>query len=59
MEERKFRSISIRDTLCSRIEDFIAQNRQFVDENPEYGSIAGFLDKSARIRLQELKKQEV
>jgi hypothetical protein len=57
VEERKFRSISLRDTLVKQIEDFITEHPIFVNDNPEYNSVAGFFDKSARINLQALKKE--
>lgn len=39
------------------IEEYIEQHPLFITKNPEYQSIAGFLDKSARLRLQELEKE--
>jgi hypothetical protein len=57
MEEKKFRSVSLRDALVKQVEDFIAEHPLFVTDNPEYNSVAGFIDRAARLRLQELKNQ--
>jgi hypothetical protein len=46
-------------SLVESIRDFIEKHPKFVEEHPEYNSIAGFIDKSTRIQLQELKEQEV
>lgn len=57
MEERGFRSISIREGLCKQIEEYLTANPNFINENPESKSIAGFVDKATRTRLKELKKE--
>jgi hypothetical protein len=57
MEEKKFRSVSLRDALIKQVEGFITEHPDFVRDNPEYNSVAGFVDKSTRLRLQELKNQ--
>jgi len=57
MEEKKFRSISLRDTLVRQVENFIEEHPSFVSDNPECNSVAGFVDRAARLRLQELKNQ--
>jgi hypothetical protein len=48
--------VSLRKVLTKQIQEFIDQHPTFVAENPEYNSVAGFIDKVARLRLQQLEK---
>ncbi len=51
MEERKYRSVSLRAELVEQIE-------QFIKENLEYSTIADFVNEAARLRLHELKNKK-
>jgi Arc/MetJ-type ribon-helix-helix transcriptional regulator len=48
MEERKYRSVSLRAEFVEQIEDYIK-------EHPEYSTVTDFVNEAARIRLQSLK----
>ena len=48
MEQKSFRSISLRSELVEEVEKFIG-------ENPVYRSIADFISEAVRLRLQALK----
>jgi hypothetical protein len=56
LEEKQFKSVSLRRALTKQIQEFIGQHPTFVVENPEYNSVAGFIDKATRLRLQQLEK---
>ena len=49
MEDRKYRSVSLRA-------EFIDQIEEYIKENPEYSTVTDFVNEAARLRLQELKK---
>ena len=55
MEKPKFRNISLRDIVYKQIEDFIETHPEFVAENPECKSAAGFVSKAALAMLRKLK----
>ena len=57
MENKKFRTVSLRDALLKQVEDFIAEHPKFVSDNPDFNSSAGFIDKATRKQLQELKQK--
>ena len=57
MEEKKFRSISLRDPLVKQVEDFIAEHPDLIRDNPEYNSVAGLVDKATRQLLNQLKAE--
>jgi|GEM_PF-1218915 len=48
MEQKSFRSISLRSELVEEVEKFIG-------ENPVYRSIADFISEAVRLRLQALR----
>lgn len=56
LEEKQFKSVSLRKVLIKQIQEFIDKHPAFVIENPEYNSVAGFIDKVTRLRLQQLEK---
>jgi len=59
MEDKPFKSVSLRTTLLQQVQDFIDKHPEFITENPESNSVAGFIDKATRTKLQELKSKEV
>lgn len=56
MEEKPFKSVSLRVALTKQVQDFIEAHPDFVEKNPEYNTVAGFIDKATRLRLDELSK---
>lgn len=54
MEEKKFRSVSVRDSLLRTIEKFINENPEFVERNPAFNTVAGFINEATRLKLLEL-----
>jgi hypothetical protein len=56
MEEKQFKSVSVRTVFLDQIRKFIDDHPDFVAKNPEYNSVAGFVTEATRLRLQELAK---
>ncbi len=59
MEEKKFRSLSLRAIAVEEVETFIKENPDFIRQNPEYNSVAGFVYQATRRELQRLKKNGI
>lgn len=55
LEEKKFKSTTLRTSLLDDVADFIQTHPVFVEKNPEYNSISGFIDQATRKLLQDLK----
>lgn len=55
MDKPQFRNVSLRDSLVNLIEDFIEKHPDFIAENPECKSIAGFVSKAALTMLRQLR----
>lgn len=55
MEERKFRSLSLRSSIVEDVQEFIDENPDFVRDHPEFNSVAGFVYQATRDKLQQLR----
>lgn len=56
--EKTFRAVSLRISLLQQVKDWIEKHPTYITENPEYNSVAGFVDKATRLRLQQLKNSK-
>lgn len=53
--QKKYMSVTVRTSLIEQIQDFISKNPDFITENPECGSVAGFIQQATRGKIQQLK----
>ncbi len=59
MEEKpNFRNISLRNSVVQQVEEFLEANADFVAQNPECKSVAGFVTKASLEYLKKLKNEK-